>query len=987
MMLERSLIGGIHLRSKLKSCLGRLMRGSSVRQMLRKLGVVGKFELYDETYDGEQAALRFTSHLGIIYEAEKKFPSNNALQPFGENFRTAEGFYDMMLTKVIFDRSVLLQLEPSLALPNGLSLKLFDSSDNARSQANVVYCKSENRVADVLTKAVSRPRLEFLRTKLGVSKKNLNEKCWTSDTFLRCCSTTIVLHAPRERDIESVKQALDTFNTAVVCPVYYVMFTTFTIIASMIMFKLQNHLYYASKFTFSSKFEVWDPNTDCCSWEGVSCDSLGHVIGLDLSYKNLSGSFHSIFDLHHLHRLNLAGNNFNTTLLSYGFDKIPHLTHLNLSKSCFHGQIPMEISNLTRLVSLDLSRQEYCYWRNDYYYYYYYDDYPTLKLEKPNLKTLIKNLKFLTELYLDDVDISSESSKWCETTSFALPNLQVLSLSWCGLEGPLCPSLSALPFLSKLVLDYNPISYLPPNFLEISSRLVSLSLVECNLSGRFPTEILLLPKIQSIDISYNERLEGQLPEFPSNNALRSLSLYATNISGKLPESIGNLKFLTDLTLSRCNFVGSIPSSIANLSHLVNLDLSANHFSGSIPSSLFTLPSLKVLSLGENQLVGKIDEFPNASSSMIEKKNKATPSEFMFQNHEISTAAARAISCSSKWIKSRVLFLTNLKSVLIFRYVPRYGQNHLIVYIGICSLMGSLTALDTFNTAVVCPVYYVMFTTFTIIASMIMFKAQGSEEACYQLGESEQIGGTFKDQPAVVSENLEKQPGEMEKTRGIECDQIVCTSSKGLNWAEAVKKNLNETNDRPSLIQIAKDESQVIEAENLLYAKAVEDVSNMGCKLTGPNNESWAKEIENKMNTGWDPNTKLSDKSSGTHSEEERDNYFFSELEARKILSKSKKGKRYGSLLELQDKAISGTERKKRDRAWRRLRLNKKDLEVSELSGRSLSESDLEVRWALATKEARKVLALGKNIGMQIVGDEQEVINELANLEGDFGGTK
>jgi hypothetical protein len=33
------------------------------------------------------------------------------------------------------------------------------------------------------------------------------------------------------------KKALDTFNTAVISPVYYVMFTTFTIIASMIMFK------------------------------------------------------------------------------------------------------------------------------------------------------------------------------------------------------------------------------------------------------------------------------------------------------------------------------------------------------------------------------------------------------------------------------------------------------------------------------------------------------------------------------------------------------------------------------------------------------------------------------------------------------------------------------------------------------------------------------------------------------------------------------
>ncbi|XP_009771973.1 putative magnesium transporter NIPA2 isoform X2 [Nicotiana tabacum] len=106
-------------------------------------------------------------------------------------------------------------------------------------------------------------------------------------------------------------------------------------------------------------------------------------------------------------------------------------------------------------------------------------------------------------------------------------------------------------------------------------------------------------------------------------------------------------------------------------------------------------------------------------------------------------------------------------VLIFRFVPRYGQRYMVIYIGICSLTGSLTvmgvkavgialklsfegknqfkyfqtwlftvfvtifcllqlnylnkALDTFNTAVVSPVYYVMFTTLTILASMIMFK--------------------------------------------------------------------------------------------------------------------------------------------------------------------------------------------------------------------------------------------------------------------------
>ena len=32
------------------------------------------------------------------------------------------------------------------------------------------------------------------------------------------------------------------------------------------------------------------------------------------------------------------------------------------------------------------------------------------------------------------------------------------------------------------------------------------------------------------------------------------------------------------------------------------------------------------------------------------------------------------------------------------------------------------ALDTFNAAIVSPIYYVMFTTLTIVASVIMFKA-------------------------------------------------------------------------------------------------------------------------------------------------------------------------------------------------------------------------------------------------------------------------
>ncbi|CAA0838999.1 Probable magnesium transporter NIPA4 [Striga hermonthica] len=106
-------------------------------------------------------------------------------------------------------------------------------------------------------------------------------------------------------------------------------------------------------------------------------------------------------------------------------------------------------------------------------------------------------------------------------------------------------------------------------------------------------------------------------------------------------------------------------------------------------------------------------------------------------------------------------------IVIFHYIPQYGQTHILFYIAVCSLVGSLSvmsvkalgialkltlsgmnqliypqswafafvvvvcvltqmnylnkALDTFNTAVVSPIYYVMFTSLTILASVIMFK--------------------------------------------------------------------------------------------------------------------------------------------------------------------------------------------------------------------------------------------------------------------------
>ncbi|KAK8597765.1 hypothetical protein V6N13_095163 [Hibiscus sabdariffa] len=63
------------------------------------------------------------------------------------------------------------------------------------------------------------------------------------------------------------------------------------------------------------------------------------------------------------------------------------------------------------------------------------------------------------------------------------------------------------------------------------------------------------------------------------------------------------------------------------------------------------------------------------------------------------------------------------------------------------------------------------------------------------------------------------------------------------------------------------------------------------------------------------------------------------------------------------------------------------MEQSELEGRSLSDSDLQTRWDVATKEAEKVVEMGVKLGVQFIGPMEEVIREIAELEMKESGLK
>ncbi|XP_021289817.1 receptor-like protein 12 [Herrania umbratica] len=406
--------------------------------------------------------------------------------------------------------------------------------------------------------------------------------------------------------------------------------------------------------TLSVKLVRWNQSTDCCSWDGVSCDVGGRVIELNLSNQSISGvidNSSSLFSLQYLQSLNLAFNRFNSTIPST-FDELANLSYLNLSNAGFKGQIPLAISRMTRLVTLDLSTLNFL-------------GQVSLKLESPNLRMLVQSLTMLEELYLDGVNISAQGKEWCQAISASLSKLQVLSISNCYLSGPIEPQLQNLKNLSVIHLDKNNLSAMVPTFLAKLSNLTSLGLSSCGLHGLFPKEILQVRTLQSLDISENENLQGFLPEFPHNGSLRILVLSKTKFSGSLPLSIGNLVSLTRLDLSFCNFSGAILHSIPNLQQLVYLDLSFNNFTGhippltmsknlanidlshnkltaqiqsynwgslqnltyidlshnslhgNIPSSLLALPLLKKVMLSNNQFDGEVPSFPNVRQSLLD----------------------------------------------------------------------------------------------------------------------------------------------------------------------------------------------------------------------------------------------------------------------------------------------------------------------------------------------------------------------------------
>ncbi|XP_015900279.4 receptor-like protein EIX2 [Ziziphus jujuba] len=332
------------------------------------------------------------------------------------------------------------------------------------------------------------------------------------------------------------------------------------------LLKFKDNLESYNNDTLSS-WSYEEEKKDCCSWDGISCDSIsGHVIMLDLSHLQLSTRGKSLnpplIELRYLNYLDLSGINLSgNNISSLIGNNMVSLQHLDLSSTQLEGSIPETFgNNMTSLSYLDLS-------------------FSYLTGPIPNS---LGNMSLLAHL----------------------------NLRYNGFTGSIPESFANLETLTYLDLSGNMLNgSIQIIFENMTGTLTFLALGYSGLEGHIPKSFgEKMSALAVLDLSYNH-LRGSIPEsFGNMVKLTYLSLEQNLLEGHIPEALGNMSILEHLDLSDNTLEGEIPKSIWDICTLRELYMPSNILSGDLPdlsltSSSCTNHSLQMLDLRDNRIVG------------------------------------------------------------------------------------------------------------------------------------------------------------------------------------------------------------------------------------------------------------------------------------------------------------------------------------------------------------------------------------------------
>ena len=207
-----------------------------------------------------------------------------------------------------------------------------------------------------------------------------------------------------------------------------------------------------------------------------------------------------------------------------------------------------------------------------------------------------------------------------------LASLVVLNLRVNAISGALPAELGGLASLQWLVVDSNRLTGPIPPEVGNLSELRRIYLTGNELTGPIPPELGRLSALEALDLGYNP-LSGPIPsELGNLSNLRYLKLGRDAVwaevrvdkrrppvlgarypalTGPIPPELGRLTNLDELDLGWNDLTGPIPPELANLAKLRGLRLESNRLSGSIPTEIGNISSLTDLLLAKNDLTGPV----------------------------------------------------------------------------------------------------------------------------------------------------------------------------------------------------------------------------------------------------------------------------------------------------------------------------------------------------------------------------------------------